>query len=485
MTNVFPAESSVFLFALAAAYLVSVVFTAIIPFARKTRSSLLKIFHPLVLMGLCEYMKRFISPPEFHGLLNGIELLLGAWLSIHLVVNVYIGQFLVERRKLPVSSIVRDTAKLVIITAFVIIFLRFVLHWNLAAILTPSAILTAIIGLAMQDTISNFISGLLIHAEKPFDINDWIEVEDKQGQVRELNWRYTKIETIDRYYLIIPNSKIATQKVINFSKPIPTVNEYLSIGVSYDVPPLKVKRAVEAILKANASIVKDERHEVLLHEYADSSIIYRIKYAIRDFSMHRRVRDEVYSAIWYQFRKQDIQIPYPIRTVIMQKEPSPRDDSGYISVLSAIPFFNGVSPEGIANMLRFGITRNFDPSRIVVAENVEGDSMFFILGGEFSVTRNGKIVSTLGKGEFFGEMSLLTGDKRNARVEAITQGTLLEIDRNAFKVLLESEPAIMRLIENIFNRRVAANKEAGQDLKKDEEIRQTLWSRFKNIFGLA
>jgi|GEM_PF-708758 len=504
MSILLPGGIHVYLFVvfLAAAYLAAVFLIGLVPLAKTAKTALLKIFHPLVLVGLCEYLKRFVFP-EFTGPINGFELFLAAWLCIHLIVNLYIGQFLMQRQKVAVSRIVRDTIKLVIIGLFVILFLRGVLHWNLAAILTPSAILTAIIGLAMQDTIGNFIAGLLIQVEKPFDLNDWIEIEGQQGQVQELNWRYTKIETLDRYYMIVPNSKIATQKVVNYSKPTPTVNEYLSIGVSYDVPPLKVKRAIEAILNSNPNIVKDEQEGVFLQEYADSAIVYKIKYAIRDFSIHRQVRDEVYSALWYQFKKQAIEIPYPIRTVIMQNpgfatqasprregfaeasQSAPQPDSQFMSILSAMPFFNGTNTDAIANLLRFGLIMDFEPEKPVIENNDEGDSMFFILAGEFSVVRDDKVMSVLGVGDFFGEMSLLTGEKRNARVAAKTRGTLLEIDRHAFKVLLDSEPGMMRQIENVFNQRALANQEAMRDKVKCDEIKQTLWCRFKRLFGLS
>ncbi len=471
-----------FLIILTAGYLAALILIGLMPLSRASKIGLLGISHLGVLIGLCEYLKRFALP----GLklpINAVELLLAAWLSVHLVVNLYIGQFLVQSRKVVVSTIVRDTIKLVIIGLFVMLFLRSVLHWNLAAILTPSAILTAIIGLAMQDTIGNFIAGLLIQVEKPFDINDWIEIEGQQGQVRELNWRYTKIETLDRYYMVIPNSKIATQKVVNYSKPTPVVNEFLSIGISYDVPPIKVKRAIEAILKSNPNVVQNSSEGVFLHEYADSSIIYKIKYAIRDFSIHRQIRDEVFSAIWYQFKKQKIEIPYPIRTVVMQSPAAPQADSNFVGVLSAMPFFSGVNKDDVADLLRYGLIRDYEPEKAVIENDAEGDSMFFILAGEFHVVRDGRTVTTLGAGDFFGEMSLLTGDKRNARVAARTHGTLLEIDRDAFKTLLDSDPVMLRQIENVFNQRAMANKEAAQDSAMRDEIKQTLWSRFKRLFG--
>lgn len=471
------------LFCLGAAYLAVTLVIGFMPAFRKARDSLFKLINPLVLIIACEYCRR-VSAPQLNSLILAFELVLLAYLGIHLVGNLYIATYLAKRRKIALSVIIIDTLKFVIIALVTVLFLKSVLHWNLAAILTPSAILTAIVGLAMQDTIGNFIAGLLIQIEKPFEINDWIEVEGQEGQVRELNWRYTKIETVDQYYVIVPNTKIASQKVVNYSKPTPDVNEFLDIGVSYNVPPIKVKRAIKSILESNPHIVHDSNSCVYLDQYADSSINYKIKYAIRDFSYHRQIRDEVLSAVWYQFKKQDIEIPYPIRTVIMQNQAPQQDHSELVNLLGGLPFFEGAGRDGIINMVRFGLIREFDPPQVVVENDADGDSMFFVLDGEFEVRRDGQSIVILRKGDFFGEMSLLTGEKRNARVEAIKRGRLLEIDRNAFKILLEGEPAIMRQIETVFNQRALANREAARDKAKCEDIKQSFFARFKNLFGL-
>jgi len=258
---------------------------------------------------------------------------------------------------------VSQWATVLIVVLFALLFLRLVLNVNLAAILTPSAILTAIIGLSMQDTIGNFIAGLIIQLEKPFDLDDWIEVDSQRGQVREMNWHYTKIETTDKIYMIIPNNKIAMEKVVNYSKPTPVVKEFINIGVSYDVAPVKVKQAVLAILKANPHVIQKAESEVFLHEYSDSSIVYRLAYMIGDPGLHRKVRDEVYSAIWYQFKKHGIEIPYPICTVIMKPPPAQADVNEPVRLLGSLPLFTGVSPEGLEHLVRFGLTHAIAPGR--------------------------------------------------------------------------------------------------------------------------
>ncbi len=445
-----------------------------------------QVFQLAVLVLICEGIRtRMPLPVCLAPWLKALELALMALLTVQVVVKLYIGQYLQQRRRIFVARIIRDLTTVLIVVLFALLFLRLVLNVNLAAILTPSAILTAIIGLSMQDTIGNFIAGLIIQTEKPFDLDDWINIEGQRGQVREMNWRYTKIETTDKIYMIIPNNKISTEKVVNYSKPTPVVKEFINIGVSYDVPPVKVKQAVSAILKTNPHIVQKDESAVLIHECGDSAIVYRIEYMIADPGAHRKVRDEVFSAIWYQFQKHAIEIPYPIRTVIMKQPSAPADLSEPVRLLGSLPLFTGVSPEGLEHLVRFGLTHTIAPGHVAVREQEPGDSMFFILDGDFNVMKDQRITTVLHKGDFFGEMSLLTGEKRTAQVEAATRGTLLEIDRSAFKILIETEPAVLRQIEVIFDQRCKANADLARNKADPEAPKISLFQRFKKRFGLA
>ena len=439
-----------------------------------------------VLVLICEGIReRMPLPICLAPWLKALELALLALLAVQVVVKLYIGQYLERRRHIFVARIIRDLTTVLIIALFVLLFLRLVLNVNLATILTPSAILTAIIGLSMQDTIGNFIAGLIIQLEKPFDLDDWIEVDGQRGQVREMNWRYTKIETTDKIYMIIPNNKISTEKVINYSKPTPAVKEFINIGVGYDIAPVKVKQAVLAILKANPHVIQKEACEVFLHEYSDSSIVYRIAYMIGDPGVHRDVRDEVYSAIWYQFKKHAIEIPYPIRTVIMKQPAAQTDLSATVHLLGSLSLFTGISREGLEHLARFGLTHTIAPGHVAVHNGEPGDSMFFIIEGDFNVMKDRQIAAVLHKGDFFGEMSLLTGDRRTAQVEAATRGTLLEIDRSTFKVIIETEPAVLHQIEAVFGERCQANAALARNKAEAEALKVSLFQRFKKRFGLA
>jgi len=417
------------------------------------------------------------------GLLT-LQLALLAFLTVHVVIKIYFGQYL-EQRHIVISRIIRDLIKFFILIFFALLFMRYVLRLNLATILTPSAIFTAIIGLSMQDTFGNLVAGIIIQLEKPFDIGDWIEIDGQKAQVKEINWRYTKVETMDAIYIIIPNNKICTDRVINYNKPTTLVRQHLIIGVDYSVPPFRVKRAILDILKANPHITHKERSAVFLNEYGDSSVNYSIDYFISNIALHRVVRDDIYSAVWYQFQKHGINIPFPVRTVIMKPESQALADvSAITGLLATFPFFENVSRESIEHLARFGLLHSVEADHALVQDGEAGESMFFILEGEFRVLKDKTQVATLKTGNCFGEMSLLTGETRNARIESIAHGRLLEIDRSAFKILIESEPSIMRRIEKVFEERALSAKDAPASAGTQDAIKKTFYSRFRQLFGM-
>ena len=447
------------------------------------RYGLLVIFPMFAVVS--ELAERLFSDlPYFKLISDAAQYCLLAWFSVHIIVTLYIGTWL-EGRRIVVNHILRDLIRFGIIIVFVLLYLRYGLRLNLATILTPSAILTAIIGLAMQDTIGNLISGILIQTEKPFEIGDWIDISGQVGLVREINWRYTKIETHNRLYIIIPNNKIATDRLINYSKPTRDVQLELDIGVSYDNPPFHVKKAVMEILLSHPGLVLKEHCAVRIVGYGDSAINYRIHCIVPDYSANRQVRDDIYSAIWYKFKKRDIDIPFPIRTVRIERDKADKDFSALRGTLRALPLLDGISEAGLDLFARHGMVREIESGATLVREGEPGESMFFVLDGSFRVVRNGAVINTLDAGACFGEMSLLTGEKRSASVEAGTRCRVLEVGRAFFKVVIEDEPILLQKIDALFEERAAFLKNTANPGESKEQIKAGLLESFRRLFGMA
>jgi CRP-like cAMP-binding protein len=111
--------------------------------------------------------------------------------------------------------------------------------------------------------------------------------------------------------------------------------------------------------------------------------------------------------------------------------------------------------------------------------------MFFVLEGKLSVSKNNKELSTISSGDFFGEMGLLTKNNRNATISAKTPSLIFEIDREAFKVVLEKETNIVEAVKTIINERKSNEHLITEVDKVSSESRESLFKKFKDIFGVG
>ncbi len=138
-------------------------------------------------------------------------------------------------------------------------------------------------------------------------------------------------------------------------------------------------------------LIKVWKKKVLLMEYGASSINYKIIFGVQNYYDKRLAIDEIYSSIWYQFKNFDIEIPFPIRTVIM-KEPRPGTvDSRVLSVLRSNELFQNARVDVLEFLARYGNLLKYHPGDRVIIEGDIGDTMYIIISGEFDVIRQKKI----------------------------------------------------------------------------------------------
>ena len=143
------------------------------------------------------------------------------------------------RLKTPIPKIIRDIVQGVVYVAILLAILRSV-GVEPGQILTTSALLTAVIGLSLQETLGNLFAGLAVQIQRPFDVGDWIQFDARPkhiGKVLEINWRATKFVTLDRFELIVPNGLLAKAPLRNYSKPTLTIRRNVYVTVGYEVPP--------------------------------------------------------------------------------------------------------------------------------------------------------------------------------------------------------------------------------------------------------
>ncbi|MDX1601422.1 MAG: mechanosensitive ion channel [Anaerolineales bacterium] len=193
--------------------------------------------------------------------------------------------------------------------------------FNVTAFITGLGVMGLALGFALQAVTQNFVSGLLLLLQRPFEIGDLIEVEDFIGWVEEIDLRATRLKTLDGQDVLIPNSEVFTNPLTNHTHA-PLQRVELGVGVAYDSD---LEKAAEAAVNAIESIpyVLDEPAppQVNFHTFGGSSINLTVYYWINNLEQRPRIAiDDGVRAIKRAFNASGIEIPFPIRTVHMKRE---------------------------------------------------------------------------------------------------------------------------------------------------------------------
>ena len=331
-------------------------------------------------------------------------------------------------------------------------------------IFATTAAVAVVIGFALQDTLGNLFAGLAIQIEKPFRVGQWVRIADMDGQVSEITWRATKVRTKAGNFVVVPNSTLSKDTITNYSEPTQDSRLEVEVGASYDAPPNLVKRTIMAALQDDPMIRTTRPPEVLLVDFAASSMTYRVRAWTTDFANDEKMRDRMRSAIYYAFKRAGITIPYPIQ-VEYDGDLSPVASSDVSAVETAIrrvSIFTSLDDESLAQLAQAARAVMYAAHEAIARQGESGSSMFVIVRGEAAVVLepSGQEVARLTDGAFFGEMSLLTGAPRNATVRAVTDMDLLEITVDAFRTFVLANPATVETIGVATAKRAAELQQA-------------------------
>jgi small-conductance mechanosensitive channel len=170
------------------------------------------------------------------------------------------------------------------------------------------------LGFGLQNIISNFVSGLIILAERPISIGDRVELGEVAGLVSKINLRSTNVVTNDNITIIVPNSDFITNKVTNWSYGDPTVRIRLPVGVAYGTDPQRLTRLLLEVASEHPKVLRDPASEVFFVAFGDSSLNFELGVWTAEMtSKPRQFRSELNYAIEHKLRQNKIEFPFPQR----------------------------------------------------------------------------------------------------------------------------------------------------------------------------
>src|SRR3989441_683392 len=431
--------------------------------------------------------------------IGAVAILLSTALVVALV-NRYVWDLYFEKkRQTPIPHFLREVVAGIIFLIVLLFVLSYGYHAEaqLKGLLAGSGVVAIIVGFAGQNLFAGIIGGISIQINRPYKVGDWLQVGERFAEVMEINWRSTRLRTNDAIYLDIPNNEMVSHAIVNLHYPTEVHAMRIRVGVEYKNPPNRVKDALARAASTAEGGMGGPPGRIYLGDFADFAVIYEIKFYMGNHARINEINDAVRTNVWYELKREGITIPFPIRTLQLERKaarPVQEDEAEALSIPRGEPLFGCLSEEQLNQLVGQARLNIFGRGEPVIEEGSPGDSMFMLLRGAANVfvSKNGSTiqVATLNAGDCFGEMSLLTGEPRSATVRADADCYVMEIGKPVMAEVLHSAPeCLVQLSELLAQRKMETEgilKEAHTDehVLKQRQYSATFLHRLRTFFQL-
>jgi small-conductance mechanosensitive channel len=376
---------------------------------------------------------------------------------------------------------------------------------DLSSIVTTSAILTAVIAFAMQDTLGNLLGGLSIQLDNTVQVGDWVRVDDVSGQVRDIRWRSTLIETRNWETLVIPNSAIMKGRVAILGKREGQPLQWrraLRFMVDPGVPPARVMAIVNEEMRdvPIANVARSPAPTTVLHAFIHGNLEYELRYFLTDLLEDEMTDSMVRVHLFASLQRAGIRIAEEQRTVhaVSRDEAHAdavrkREITRRLEMLRGVDLFSVLSEDEMNELAERLQYAPFARGDVITKQGNVPHWLYIVAYGEVEVRYEPpqgapQVISTLRPGQFFGEMALLTGEARSATVIASTDVECYRLDVKSFQTLMHRRPEIADGMSRVIaSRRPELDKVreifSAQPVRSAAE-QADLLTRIRRFFGL-
>ena len=377
---------------------------------------------------------------------------------------------------------------------------------DLTGIIATSAIITAVLAFAMQDTLGNVLGGLAIQLDNSVRVGDWIQMDGLAGRVIDIRWRSTAVETRDWQTVVIPNSLLMKNRFTILGRREGAPLQWrrgIRFMIDPAVPPARVITLIDEEMREImiANVARAPAPSCILVGFEAGNLLYELRYFLTDLQEDEYTDSAVRVHLFASLQRAGLRVAEEQRTVLAVAKDEAhaetvrqRELSRRLIMLKQVDLLAPLSEE----------ERNFVAGRLQYAPFARGDIitkqgsiahwLYVIAFGEAEVRfeqtgRAPRVLGTVRAGQFFGEMGLLAGESRNATVVAKTDVECYRLDRASFQALLLARPELANEVSRVIAARKpeleTARAEAAEAMAHPPEPAQpALLERIQRFFGL-
>lgn len=376
---------------------------------------------------------------------------------------------------------------------------------DLRGIIATSAVITAVIGFSLQDTLGNVMGGMALQMERTIRPGDWIRIDDLEGRVKEIRWRQTSVETRNWDTIVIPNSQLMKTKVTLVGRrsgsPVQH-RQWVYFAVDLKQSPTKVIETVETALRAEpiSCVAATPEIHCLITDYKNGDGIYAVRYWLTDLGQPDPIDSLIRARIYAALQRADIPLSIPTQSIRLtdEKESFEREQSEEtqrrVDALSKVELFDPLTPDEKRELAAGMIDAPFVRGEALTRQGADAHWLYIIRNGEANVrvTVDGvnQDVASLGAGDYFGEMGMMTGEPRSSTVIAKTDVKCYRLGKEVFQSVLHRRPELVEgLSKTLARRRIeldTVREEASEEAMRERlhKTQGAFFDRIRKFFAL-
>ena len=357
------------------------------------------------------------------------------------------------------------------------------------SLMTTSGLLVAVVGIALRNVLSDLFNGVSL----PVKVGDWVEVAGTRGRIIEISWRATKLVTTDHVVLVIPNTHFITNTVRNYTSDRGYFRDHIKMTLPMSVTAYQATRILlGAANQVDLIAALPEAPEARISGFNENGVEWDLTYSIPDAGMSSKLRHRIQRSLLRDFFLSGIELPAAHVEIHQPVAPRERGEASEVMFLRLIDLFCTLNETELHRIVEHMRPRLLESGTPVVRQGEIGDSLYIVHEGLLKVTiENDYGMTEVGRirpGQFFGEMSLMTGAPRSATVTPMVDSKGYEISRELLAPILRERPEVAQLMSEVLAERQIANAplldNGRQQLVARDTLAQQILSGIVSFFRL-
>ncbi|RRV07541.1 mechanosensitive ion channel protein MscS [Pseudomonas sp. v388] len=365
------------------------------------------------------------------------------WMYAARVLTVLIGLALMHRIGHS-GRLLQDVIGALVFLIAVVAAAGYVLELPVKGLLATSGAVAIIVGLALQSTLSDVFSGIVLNTTKPYQVDDWVSIDGVEGKVVDIDWRATHLLTGQGTTAVVPNSVAAKAKIVNLSRPVNMHGVSISIQVPNHIRPRRVLDALERTLQGSSSLLLNPPPKAVLKEAGETMSEYVASGFIAELGSKGEVRNQLFDLAHRHLEAAGI---------VRQQDGGGEPISRARALLDEVKVFRSLSSEERDRLAQSMTAQQYSAGQVVLDLNEVPDCLFVIATGVVSVAvPDGERrieAGRMGPSEVMGEQSIIADTPSEGCFTALTSSIIYRIDKSVARTFMQQCNEVDRALHKL------------------------------------